>query len=189
MISSPKNNQIKNDNWLANSDDNEFLDIVDNNDNVVGQKTRADIYSEGKSNFRVINAFIENTRGQLWVLRRSSQKHYFPLALDMSVGGHVKSGESYDDAFKRELLEELKIDLSDIQHCLLGYLTPPKNKVSSYMKVYKIFSDKTPQFNTNEFIEGFWLTPFEIARKINAGESAKDDLLRLLHIFYRDCSV
>src|SRR5688572_22273564 len=92
----PMTKQTRNNSdWLINEDNNELLDIVDANDNVIGQKKRADIYREGKPNFRVVNVFAENARGQLWILRRSARKSSFPYGLDMSVGGHVKSGETY----------------------------------------------------------------------------------------------
>jgi isopentenyldiphosphate isomerase len=55
----------------------------------------------------VLNAFLVNDYGQIWIPRRSSLKRIFPLCLDMSVGGHVVSGESYEEAFRRELLVQL----------------------------------------------------------------------------------
>ncbi len=173
-----------NDDWLAKADNEELLDIVDVNDNVIGQKKRGDIYREGKPNFRVVNVFVENARGQLWILRRSARKSYFPLGLDMSVGGHVKSGETYDDALKRELQEELKIDASQVRCQLLGYLTPQEDGVSAFMKVYKTQLEETPKFNTDEFIEGFWCSPKNILERIERGEKAKDDLPKLLKRFY-----
>lgn len=41
----------------------ENLDLVDENDNVIGQKKRSEIYAENFSNFRVINVFIINSQG------------------------------------------------------------------------------------------------------------------------------
>lgn len=39
----------------------EWLDIVDETDRVVGQQWRAEAYQRGLPNFRVINAFVINT--------------------------------------------------------------------------------------------------------------------------------
>jgi isopentenyldiphosphate isomerase len=102
----------------------ELLDIVDQNDEVIGQKYRAEIYAEKSSNFRVVNAFLINSWKQVWIPRRSPHKKLFPLCLDASVGGHVISGESYDQAFRRELQEELNIEVSHVSYRLLSKLTP-----------------------------------------------------------------
>ncbi|MDZ4286214.1 MAG: NUDIX hydrolase, partial [Candidatus Sungbacteria bacterium] len=64
----------------------EFLDIVDENDNVIGTKKRSEVYAEHLSNFRVVNAFVRNSKGELWIPRRSADKRIFPLCLDMSMG-------------------------------------------------------------------------------------------------------
>ncbi|WP_292736317.1 NUDIX domain-containing protein [Nostoc sp. JL31] len=38
--------------------------------------------------------------------RRSAHKSIFPLCLDVSMGGYVETGETYEDALQRELKEE-----------------------------------------------------------------------------------
>jgi len=73
----------------------EYLDLVDLQDSVIGRKLRSEVYAEHLSNFRVVNAFVLNSKGELWIPRRTADKRIFPLCLDMSVGGHVESGESY----------------------------------------------------------------------------------------------
>lgn len=162
----------------------EYLDLVDSQDRVIGKKLRSEIYAENLSNFRVINAFIINSKGQLWIPRRTVDKRIFPLCLDMSVGGHVESGESYIETFKRETMEELNIDVDKITHRLLGKVTPLSDNVSAYMEVYEIFSDEVPNYNPNDFIEYFWLTPKEVVHIINEGEKAKSDLLKIINKFY-----
>ncbi|MGB8468325.1 MAG: hypothetical protein WCE21_04930 [Candidatus Babeliales bacterium] len=67
----------------------ELHDIVNEYDEIIGQKPRSNIYIEKFTSFRVINAFIINDKKQLWIPRRTQQKKLFPLCLDASVGGHV----------------------------------------------------------------------------------------------------
>lgn len=162
----------------------ELLDLVDENDRVTGQKRRSEIYRQGLSNFRVVNAFLINSRGELWIPRRSAHKRIFPLCLDMSMGGHVKSGESYEQALHRELREELDLELKTVPWRLLGQLTPHENKVSAFMRVYEICSDNAPDFNRNDFIEFFWLSPRNALTRIQNGEMCKDDLPKLVNHFY-----
>lgn len=87
----------------------EWLDLVNEHDQVVGRVTRSEAWAN-KFLVRVINAFVVNTAGQLWIPRRTAHKRMFPNCLDMSVGGHVEPGESYEAAFQRETFEELNLD-------------------------------------------------------------------------------
>lgn len=165
--------------------EDELLDIVDKDDNVFSRKKRSEIYREGLKCFRVINAFLVNSEKKIWIPRRSADKDIFPLCLDMSVGGHVKSGETYEEAFRRETAEELSLNTDDLNYSLSGYLSPYKDGVSAFMKVYEIQTDETPDDNPNDFTEFFWLTPREVLEKIENGEPAKGDLPKLIRIFYK----
>jgi isopentenyldiphosphate isomerase len=162
----------------------EMLDIVDESDCIIGQNKRSEIYSQGLCNFRVVNAFVVNSLGKLWIPRRSAQKQIFPLCLDVSMGGHVESGETYEDALQRELEEELNLELNMLKLRLLGYLTPYKHQVSAFMKVYEIELDYNPAYNKNDFIESFWLSPHDLIEWLHDGEPAKSDLLKLVQMFY-----
>ena len=59
----------------------EYLDLVNIQDEIIGKKSRSIVYAEGLSNFRVVNAFLVNTQGQLWIPRRSLNKRLFPGGL------------------------------------------------------------------------------------------------------------
>lgn len=165
---------------MKNND--ELLDIVDHNDQIIGQKYRAEIYAQNLSSFRVINAFVINSKKQVWIPRRSSDKKLFPLCLDASVGGHVASGESYDQAFERETQEELNIEISQVSHKLLAKLTPHQHGVSAYMNVYAIITDQEPIYNTNDFISATWFAIPKLQALIKQGERTKGDLPALINL-------
>ena len=162
----------------------EYLDLVDKNDQVIDRKLRSEIYAEGLTNIRFVNVFLRNARGELWIPRRTTDKATFPLCLDFSAAGHVESGETYDETFVREVAEELRIDADTVPHKLLGYLTPAKDGVHQFMKVYEIISDETPAYNPEDFVESYWLTPEDVVARITAGDSAKEDLPILITRFY-----
>ena len=162
----------------------ELLDAVDNHDVVIGTQLRSEVRRLNIHNFRAVNGFIENDQGQLWIPRRTATKTLFPLALDTSIGGHVQSGESYDQAFERELMEEVNLNLKETDCQVRAYLTPLEHRVSAFMTVYVIKSNTAPTYNPEDFCQYYWLTPAELIQKIKAGEPAKSDLIKLIEILY-----
>lgn len=162
----------------------EYLDLVNEKDEVIGKKWRSEVYAEGLSNFRVINCFLVNSEGKLWIPRRTAAKRLFPSCLDVSMGGHVESGEAYDQSFKRELAEELNIDADTTLWKMIGHLSSIEDHVSAFMNVYEIRTDEVPDFNPDDFTEYYWLTPEELLQRIADGDGAKGDLPKLVRKFY-----
>lgn len=158
----------------------EILDIVNENDEVIGQIAKSDLYKKGLNNFRVINSFLINNKNEVWIPRRSATKKLFPSCLDASVGGHVSSGESYNQAFERELEEELNIKLSTVKYKLLSKLNPLTHGVSAYMELYVIYTDEFPNYNQDDFVEAKWWNIKEVIHLIENGEPSKGDLPILL---------
>lgn len=58
-----------------------------------------------------MHVVVRNAAGQIFLQRRSQNKRVQPGKWDTSVGGHVDPGESYEQAARRELYEELGIAL------------------------------------------------------------------------------
>ncbi len=162
----------------------ELLDIVNNHDIVIATELRSVVYQQKMRHIRVVNAFIVNDKGQLWIPRRTATKELFPLGLDTSVGGHVQSSETYDQAFERELQEETGLILKESNCQVKAYLSPIEHNVSAFMTVYEIKSNQAPVYNPEDFCEYYWLTPAELIQKIEAGEPAKSDLIKLIKILY-----
>ncbi len=167
----------------------ELLDIVDECDQVISQKFRSEIYEQQLSCFRVINAFLINDQQQLLIPRRTKYKKLFPLCLDASVGGHVMAGETYQQAFERELKEELNLNLTECDYAMIGKLTPHEHGVSAFMHFYMIESSIMPDYNKEDFESACWISVQELQEKIKKGESVKSDLPLLINfLFDRYCN-
>ena len=163
--------------------EDELLDLVDEQDNVIAKLPRSRVYAQGMSNYRCTCAFIKNSAGELWIPRRAAHKQLFPLCLDMSVAGHVKSGESYDEALKHEVFEELRMDLTRFPPRLLGKLSP-KDGTHEWQQVYEIHSDAEPDYNRNDFMSAKWYTPQALLAAIEKGEPCVSDLPVIVKHFY-----
>lgn len=162
--------------------DQELIDLVDQNDQVVDQKDRMTVYDQNLSNFRVINAFLINDQGKIWIPRRTATKKLFPLCLDASVGGHVVSGETYDQAFKRELQEELNLNLSQVRFKFLTKLVPHIDLVSAFMHVYLIKTNQAPNYNQTDFTSAEWYSLLELKSLVEQNEPMKGDLPILINM-------
>jgi len=103
----------------------EFLEIIDENDNIIGKDTRENVHKNGLLH-REIHVWIYNKNGEIIFQRRSKDKDTFPGLLDASVGGHVDIGDDYLAAAVRELEEEtgIKTDSKD-----LVYITKMRKNV------------------------------------------------------------
>ncbi len=84
----------------------EIFDVVDENDVVVGQASRADVHAR-RLLHRAVHIFLFNSQSELLLQMRSKHKDEHPLTYTSSCSGHVDSGETYDAAAVRELQEEL----------------------------------------------------------------------------------
>lgn len=88
----------------------EILDIVNDKDEVIGQLSYDEAYKT-KSTIRLVHIFIFNKKGDLVIQQRGYHKPKNGGTWMTSAGGHVRSGESYEKAAKRELKEELGIEV------------------------------------------------------------------------------
>jgi isopentenyl-diphosphate delta-isomerase type 1 len=84
----------------------EYMDIVNEADEVIGRDTRANVHARHEIH-RGVHVFVFNARGELLLQLRSATKASYPGHWDASVGGQVAAGETYLAAARRELAEEL----------------------------------------------------------------------------------
>lgn len=166
--------------------DDELIDLVDRDDRVVGWCWRSELPDTRPQPCRTVNAFLVNDRGQIWTPRRRASKTRFPLALDLSCGGYVTRGESYEMAMRRELQEETGLDFDRLDGREVARLSPYDVPLSSFMAVYEFRTNQTPSWNREDFCEAYWLNPQDLIARIEAGDRAKDDLLELVTRLYGD---
>ncbi|WP_055590385.1 NUDIX hydrolase [Streptacidiphilus griseoplanus] len=86
----------------------ELLDVVDEQDRVVGTARRGEVYRR-RLLHRCVFVLCRDAEGRIFVHRRAAAKLFSPLTYDVFVGGVVGAGESYADAAVREAEEELGV--------------------------------------------------------------------------------
>lgn len=87
----------------------EVVDVVDEDDAVVGSSTLRECLETGTLH-RAVAVVLSRPGGNIVLQKRSLHDRWQPGRLTLSSTGHVKKGESYEAAAQRELREELGID-------------------------------------------------------------------------------
>ena len=143
----------------------EYLDLVDENDNVIGKEDRNVIYKNNWRNFRVINIMIFTSDNKIVVPKRSGNRRVFPNCYDCSVGGHGSSGETYEHAAYRELEEELGITNVKLEE--IGYFKPEQLNTSAFSKMYKLIYDGELDYDKDGIQGIYYMTKEEIRKLID----------------------
>jgi isopentenyldiphosphate isomerase len=142
--------------------DMEWVDIVDEQDRVVGRATRAEMRA-GNLLHRCVAIFcFDADRRRVYVHRRTAHKDVFPNLYDMSVGGVVRAGEDYASAARREIDEELAIagPVPELlfRHRYEGSLS------RSHTAVYQVSWSGPIRHQASEVAWGAFLTIEEVAQ-------------------------
>jgi isopentenyl-diphosphate delta-isomerase type 1 len=145
----------------------EIFDVVDENDNVIGQATREECNSNPNIIHRAVFVLVHNSKNQILWQKRSYRKDTAPGKWVTSVSGHVDSGEDYRDAAIRETKEELGIDV-DVE--FLGKFLYQYQKENEYSSIFRAFSNGPFYYNREEIETIKFMTIDELWRKETEGE-------------------
>lgn len=86
--------------------DGDLLPVVDDHDHVIGARPRREVHAM-RLKHRAVHLVVWNRQGEILLQKRSMKKDSHPGWWDISMGGHVDVGESYEVAAAREVAEEL----------------------------------------------------------------------------------
>ncbi|MCL8012328.1 NUDIX hydrolase [Streptomyces sp. AS02] len=153
----------------------EILDIVDEQDRVIGQSPRGEAYAQG---LRHRCVFIEarDAQGHLFVHRRTPTKLVFPSRYDMFVGGVVGAGESYDDAALREAEEELGVSGLPSPSYLFKFLYDDGAGQTWWSAVYEVRCELPVSPQVEEVAWHGFLSDAEVERRLTEWAWVPDGL-------------
>jgi isopentenyldiphosphate isomerase len=132
----------------------ELVDVVDEDDHVVGQARRSEVRRDGLWH-RGVYIFVFNPAGKLFVHRRTESKDIFPGYWDVAVGGVVQAGEDYATAAGRELREELGVRGAPLRRLLPMRYDDGRLRVRGM--VYSCTCAGRVRFQRSEIAAGKWL--------------------------------
>lgn len=159
----------------------EKMDIVDENDRIMGEASKKDIYDKDLKYYRIVKGIIRDNTGKILLPKRSKYKYIYPECYDISLSGHVDKGESYEEALQREMKEELGIEEAEYKE--ICYLTPKQLDSNYFIKLFMVNYDGQIKVDKKE-VESANYVEIEQLYKLmkERPEKFKDDFLFLLNI-------
>ncbi len=140
----------------------EIFDVVNERDEVIDRKPRREVHAHGLLH-RAIHVLVFNSRGGIFLQKRSMIKDREPDKWDSSSSGHVDSGENYDVCAMRELREELGLLVSKTPERLFKLDACPETD-QEFVWVYRCRAEGPFQLHPDEIECGEWFEPEAVTR-------------------------
>jgi isopentenyldiphosphate isomerase len=138
----------------------EIFDVVNERDEVIGQKPRDEVHRLGLMH-RAVHVLVFNSRGEVFLQKRSMKKDRQPGLWDSSASGHVDSGEDYDACAVRELGEEIGLQLNAAPQRLFKLGASPETD-QEHVWVYRCAAEGPFMLNEDEIERGGWFARDEV---------------------------
>jgi len=138
----------------------EIFDVVNERDEVIDQKPRSEVHARGLRH-RAIHVLVFNSRGEIFLQKRSMKKDRQPGVWDSSSSGHVDSGENYDETAIRELREELGLKVS-VPSEKLFKIDACAETDAEFVWIYRCESEGPFQLHPDEIETGGWFAPEKV---------------------------
>ncbi len=145
----------------------EYVDIVDDDDNVIGKTTWKEMMDKSLLH-RTSNVMVFNSKGELLVHKRAATVRLYPSMHDIKIGGSVRAGESYEDAAKRELFEEANI--SDVKLIELFTMKSRRKENNVNRNVFKCVYNGKIRLDKSEISEGRFMSLNKIKKLLDNGK-------------------
>lgn len=155
----------------------ELIDVVDAEDRVVRQVSRAEMRHH-KLLHRAVYLLLVSSSGQLFVHRRTTTKDVYPGYWDVTVGGVVGAGEDYDSAARRELAEEVGITCEALTPLFAVRFADPSTQLIG--RAFLAHHDGPVTLQAEEIAHGAFVSLAE-AERIVRDEPCCPDGVQVLH--------
>jgi isopentenyldiphosphate isomerase len=158
----------------------ELVDVIDEAGRTIGIVTRTEMRAR-RLPHRCAYILVFNRAGALFVHLRTSTKDVYPSHWDVTVGGVLAAGESFDAGARRELSEELGVN-AELELLYPFSYADAATRVDG--RVYRATHDGPFQLQPDEIVRGEFVPVGEIATRA-AREPFCPDGLALLEAYAR----
>lgn len=142
----------------------EYVDVVDDEDNVIGKVTWKEMMDKSILH-RTSNVMVFNRKGKLFVHKRASNLRLYPSMYGIKIGGSVRAGETYENAAKKELLEE--VGMKNPKLIQLFRLKSRRKENNVNRTIFKCMYDGNLNLDRSEVAEGKFMDVKEVKLLLN----------------------
>jgi isopentenyldiphosphate isomerase len=160
----------------------EIVLVVDRDNNETGRVPRHEMRTRGLPH-RASYIMVFNSKGELFIQKRTRSKDIYPGYYDVAAGGVVLAGESYAASAKRELEEELGISETVLTPHFTFFHEENTNQV--WGMVYTCIHDDALILQAEEIESGFFAAPDEVVA-LSRKEPFTPDGLYVLQRYMRE---
>jgi 8-oxo-dGTP pyrophosphatase MutT (NUDIX family) len=151
----------------------EMVAIVDRDNHVVDAAPRAVMRAQGLIH-RATYILVFSSKGELFVQERTMTKDIFPGFYDLCTGGVVVAGEEYEPSARRELKEEIGVEVEELTFLFDFYGEYAGQKV--WGRAYSAFSDGPFTLQAEEVSSGGFYGREELERLIREKPCTPDSV-------------
>ncbi|MFO8108994.1 MAG: NUDIX domain-containing protein [Thermoplasmata archaeon] len=145
----------------------ELLDVVDNENKIVGTASRSEVHKK-RLPHRTVMFFVFSPDDRILVTKRSLTKEFFKGYRSVVLGGHVSAGESYEEALIKEMVEELGT-VGGYEH--MGDFVKDIPEEVEHVSLFKVtVSPSQVNLDPKEFQEGKFMCSAEIKDRLSEGK-------------------
>lgn len=162
----------------------ELLYEVDAQDRPLGPRPRAELHRLGLRH-RAVHILVFNSRGELFLQKRSLTKDVNPGLWDTSAAGHVDFGEPYEDCARRELAEELGVT-APAEFRYLFKLPAEAGTGWEFVAVYRARHDGPIVLEAGAIDAGRWFPVAELEAWLARGGAELTTSFRVIWETYRN---
>ena len=135
----------------------ELVEEVDADGNVVRVVTRAQMRAEQLCH-RATYIGVVSSDGRLLIHQRSPDKEVYPSYWDVCAGGVCTAGETWELSARRELGEELGIEVDELEDLGGGHWVDAASGASLVGRVYVARHDGPFSFDDGEVVDARFVT-------------------------------
>jgi isopentenyl-diphosphate Delta-isomerase len=145
----------------------EEVTLVDKEDNVIGKGEKQVSHTDPKLH-RAISILIFNSKGEMLIQKRADTKYHCPGIWANACCSHPRPGETYEEAAKRRLPEEMGFSCQIEKEFKFTYYSEFMNALAEY-EMDQVFSglyDGEIKVNPEEVSEYKWINVDNLLKDI-----------------------